>query len=186
MKIKTILLGDRCTGKSHLLSHLRTTPTKHMYIPTIGVDVVAYSKSGTTLQVWDTSGSNKFQAVVRSFLRGASLCIIVYNSKRSLAKVASYISTVDTLCERDYRTFIVCLSSDEDIVYDGEMIATRNRIPFYHCDPFDRVHSIGFWHDVMHRCESYVNNNGWKVDIDTPTMTIHQPRGFWEKFCFWR
>lgn len=186
MKIKTILLGDRCTGKSHLVSHLRTTPTKQMYMPTIGVDLVAYSKSGTTLQVWDTSGSTKFQAVVRSFLRGASLCIIVYNSKRSLAKVASYISTVDTLCERDYRTFIVCLSSDEDIVNDGETIATRNRIPFYRCDPFDRVRSICFWHDVMHRCESYVNNNGWKVDRDTPTTIVKRSRGFWDQICFWR
>lgn len=186
MKITTILLGDKCTGKTHLTSHLRGTPSKEMYIPTIGVDLVSYAKSGTTIQVWDTSGSNKFKAVTRSFLRGASLCIIVYNSRRSVANIPSYISTVNTLCARDYRTFIVCLSSNEDIVDDGEMIAIRNGIPFYQCDPFDRASSIGFWHDVMHKCESYVNKNGWKVDRDSPKMTIYRTRGFWEQICFWR
>ena len=186
MKIKVIILGDKAVGKTLLLSHLRHRRNKPMYIPTIGVDLFTYSKSGTTLQIWDTSGSPKFNAVTRSFLRGVSLCIIVYNSSRSCNAVDKYLSTIDMLCERDYRVVIVCVCSDADIVALGEAVANRNNVPFYQCNVFYRASGTQFWHDIIHRCETYVQLDGWKVDKDLPRAIIPIERSFWDQVCFWR
>jgi len=186
MKIKVIVLGDKAVGKTNLVNHLRATDTRNMYIPTIGVDLVTYTKSGTMLQVWDTSGSSKFQVVVRSFLRGISLCVLVYNSSRSLTIALKYLSTIDCLCERDYRVVIVCLTADMDTIDVGRAAAERNGIPFFQCNAFYRADAIHFWHDVINLCESYVEKDGWKVDHYFPQVVHHRPSTIWDKLCFWR
>ena len=53
MIIKTIVLGDKAVGKTHLLNHLRNVNIAH-YMPTIGVDYFEYNMSGKKLQIWDT------------------------------------------------------------------------------------------------------------------------------------
>lgn len=186
MKVKTILVGDKAIGKTHLVSYLRKERSVQMYIPTIGVDLVTYSKSGTTLQIWDTSGSSKFKEVTNTFLRGSSLCIIVYNSTKSFQKVSGYLSSVDMLCERDYRVMVVCLSTDVDIVCTGKEFALRNDISFYQCNVFDRSSCIRFWHDVMHECERNVIEKNWEVDEDTTKSVVHTRSSFWNNLCFWR
>ena len=83
MNIKTIMLGASGVGKTRFLNYLRKT-SMTSYCPTIGVDYVVYrSDFSVTLQIWDTSGSDRFKSVVNNFLKGCDLIIFVYNDHQT-------------------------------------------------------------------------------------------------------
>jgi hypothetical protein len=188
MIIKTILLGDKAVGKSHFLQSIQPIGVARtsMYIPTIGINLISYSKSGTTIQVWDTSGADRFKGVVRTFLRGVSLCTLVYNSKRSFQKLLSYIEQVEQLCARDYRIIVVCLGTNPDVVEVGETFADTNKYCFYQCNPYDRSNAIQTWHNIMHMCEDEVYDTKWSVDRHIPVVLSQSEPNWWDKICIWR
>lgn len=188
MIIKTILLGDKAVGKTHFLQSIQPVGATRtsMYIPTIGVDLISYSKSGTTMQVWDTSGADRFKGVVRTFLRGVSLCILVYNSKRSFKKLLAYVDQVNDLCTRDTRIIVVCLGSNLDAVEVGETFAEAKKYCFYQCNPHDRSDAIQTWHNIMHMCEDEICATNWEVDQHIPIVLGRPEPSLWDKICIWR
>lgn len=163
MKIKTIVLGDRASGKTTLLSHLDTRLRTKDYIPTIGVDFVSYSKSGTTLHIWDTSGSSRFNSVIRPFVRDIHLAIIVYNSQRSYDKINMYIEWVETLCNRDYRIIIVSLCTDVELEINGQYLANSRNVMFLTTNAMNRTSSLAFWNDLMYFCDCEINRRTWNI-----------------------
>jgi len=187
MKIKTVIMGDRTTGKTHLLSYLDKRLKTERYVPTIGVDFVSYNKSGTVLHIWDTSGSDRFSNVVRTFIRGASLILIVYNSERSFKKIPMYLDTIKNVTTRDYHAIIVNLGTDIAYEAEGQLLASQEKIPFYSCNVHNRADVLTFWHELMHFCEEEVATRGWEVDLDKPSteiITIPPIRSSY-RLCFW-
>ena len=185
MKIKAVLLGDKAVGKTHFVDNLRGDHST-VYMPTIGVDMFNYSKSGTELHIWDTSGAPRFQHVLRSFLRDASLCILVYSSQRSFKTAKVYLEEISTFCERDHRVVLLCLSSDIEAVKLGEQFVGRNGIWFFTCNVFSRTDAIETWHSIIHLCENEVKSNLFLVDKSRPVAIINTRRTFWDKLCIWR
>ena len=96
MNIKTILLGPTGVGKTRFLNHLRKNQIKN-YCPTVGVDYIVYRhENKVTLQIWDTSGSDRFRNVVDNFVRSIDLCIFVYKDVYSFEEMMKLISYVKT------------------------------------------------------------------------------------------
>jgi len=94
MNIKTILLGKSGTGKTQFLNHLRKNQMKN-YCPTIGVDYIVYRhEDKVNLQIWDTSGSDRFRGVVDNFLKGIDLCVFVYKDINSFEKMMELVAYV--------------------------------------------------------------------------------------------
>ena len=129
MKIKTMVIGGRVVGKTTFVQHLNVRSRVHTsYIPTIGIDFTEYSKSGTVLHIWDTSGAVKYREVVRTFMRQTNLFIIMYRDKRSLDKVWQYIHTIRVLANTDARIVIVSNANDLDLEVEGQLRRKRIRI----------------------------------------------------------
>ena len=181
MKIKTILLGDKAVGKSYLISHLRgiVHTKKSFYSPTIAVDFFEYMKSGSNLQIWDTSGCRKYAGVRRTFIRDASLFIIVYNNKKSFKKVEGFIDTIDLLSERDKRIIIVSLTTDIELEADGQSLANGYKMPFLTCNVNNREDVIHMWHDIIDICVREVKYNKWIVDKMKPTTLLPARNCWW-------
>ena len=183
MKIKSCVLGDRASGKTTLLSHIDNRLKTAKYVPTLGVDFVVYNKSGLCLHIWDTSGSNRFATIVRTFLRDVSLILIVYNSRRSLEKVDMYIEWVEGLCNRDYRVILVSLGTDVELECDGQFKASEHNIPHFTCNALNRSDSLVFWHDLMYYCTVEIKGKSWIL----PDMKIEKKeiRRNSYRLCWW-
>ena len=91
MKLKTILLGESGTGKSTLLSVIRDIST---VIPTIGVDCTVHNN----LQIWDTSGDERFRSVIKAFYSKMDLAVFMYRDMESLASVEEFEVPAELVC----------------------------------------------------------------------------------------
>ena len=84
---KVVVLGDCSVGKTSIIRNYICHEVSMKYQPTIGSDM--YKKvvkiphaddiKDVTLQIWDTGGQEKMQALSRTFYRGAQACILVYD-----------------------------------------------------------------------------------------------------------
>jgi small GTP-binding protein len=104
---KVCLLGDFAVGKTSLVRRFVYDLFSEKYMTTIGVKVsaktVAVPRDGQpvelTLMVWDLAGSEEFDQVRASYLRGASGAILVCDLTRpeTLARLPPYASQVLSL-----------------------------------------------------------------------------------------
>jgi Ras-related protein Rab-7A len=93
---KVLILGDAGTGKTSLMNAYVNNEFTQIYKATIGVDFLTkelYMEGDmTTLQIWDTSGQERFNSLGMPFYRGADCCIFVYDVTRatSLANLGTW------------------------------------------------------------------------------------------------
>ncbi|KAG0149721.1 hypothetical protein CROQUDRAFT_653278 [Cronartium quercuum f. sp. fusiforme G11] len=83
--MKFVVVGDSSTGKSSLLVQLTDKRFLGQSDPTIGVEFGASLISlpdGKTIkaQVWDTAGQESFRSITRSYYRGASGALLVFDT----------------------------------------------------------------------------------------------------------
>eukprot|EP01103_Thecamoeba_quadrilineata_P018581 TRINITY_DN7122_c0_g1_i1.p1 TRINITY_DN7122_c0_g1~~TRINITY_DN7122_c0_g1_i1.p1 ORF type:complete len:205 (+),score=25.84 TRINITY_DN7122_c0_g1_i1:18-632(+) len=83
---KYIIVGDTAVGKSCLLLQFTDNRFQAVYDLTIGVEfgskTVTIEQNQVKLQIWDTAGQEKFRSITRSYYRGASGCLLVYDITR--------------------------------------------------------------------------------------------------------
>lgn len=88
--LKVIIIGDSGAGKSSLIKRFSDDTFTESYISTIGVDFACRtlefaSNLVVKLQIWDTSGQERFRSITSSYYRGAHGIIMVYNCDSSNA-----------------------------------------------------------------------------------------------------
>jgi Ras-related protein Rab-2A len=83
---KCIITGDSRVGKSQLLRQFTCNEFKAAHDPTIGVEfntrVVTVDSTLVKLQVWDTSGQERFRSIMRAYYRGARGALVVFDVAR--------------------------------------------------------------------------------------------------------
>ncbi|EGC36269.1 hypothetical protein DICPUDRAFT_78083 [Dictyostelium purpureum] len=87
--IKIVIIGEKSVGKTSILK--RYVDQRFITLkPTIGIDFVnkdvMVNDQMVTLQLWDTSGQERFRSLEVSYYRGADCCILVFDvtSEKSL------------------------------------------------------------------------------------------------------
>ena len=187
MKIKTVVLGDRAVGKTYFVQHLNGEIKSTSYHPTIAIDFTEYSKSGTLMHIWDTSGLKKYKHIVHTFMRTSSLFIVVFNNKTSLGNVETYINNARYTTQRDCRIILLSLCTDISIEAEACMIACQHKLSFFHCNVHNRENVLRTWHEIMHLCEREVRDHNWKVDDmnkkNMEIVNINTPSNY--RFCWW-
>ena len=104
LSAKACLLGDYAVGKTSLVRRFVYNMFDDGYLSTIGVKVsrkvVALARGDEvvelTLMLWDLAGSEEFDSVRASYLRGAVSALIVCDltHRQGLAGVADYASQI--------------------------------------------------------------------------------------------
>ena len=83
MKFTIVFLGDMSVGKTSLIQRFIYDTFEDKYQPTIGIDFLSktiYVEDRTVkLQLWDTAGQERFRSLVPSYIKDASVAVIVYD-----------------------------------------------------------------------------------------------------------
>ena len=81
--IKVALVGDYGVGKSCIVSRFTKDYFPLNEMTTLGVDfdckIMDYKENQYKIQIWDTAGQEKFQSIVKSYIRDLNVCILVYD-----------------------------------------------------------------------------------------------------------
>ncbi len=118
-----MLIGDCAVGKSSLLRRLQDVDAPEQfdtaYNSTIGVDFVSYSAGDiggkqVKLQVWDTSGQERFHCITQSYYRSAEGLVLIYDvtSRESFESCSRWMEAISAHCSPDLRMVLVGNKSD--------------------------------------------------------------------------
>ena len=81
-----IIVGDMAVGKSCLLLQFTDHKFRYQHELTIGVDfggkTIQVNNKNIKIQIWDTAGQEAFQAITRTYYKGAIGALLVYDITR--------------------------------------------------------------------------------------------------------
>ena len=102
--LKILILGDSGVGKTSILIKYINNKFDESHIATIGVDymdkTIKYKNINIKLQIWDTSGQEKFRSIARNFYRNSDAIFIVFdlNNKHTYNNIKQWINDVEEHC----------------------------------------------------------------------------------------
>ena len=102
--LKILILGDSGVGKTSILIKYINNKFDESHIATIGVDymdkTIKYKNINIKLQIWDTSGQEKFRSIARNFYRNSDAIFIVFdlNNKDTYNNIKQWINDVEEHC----------------------------------------------------------------------------------------
>ncbi len=103
--IKSAIIGDYGVGKTSIVSRYTNDKFYEGEAPTLGVDFlhkeVDYKENRYKLQIWDTAGQEKFESIVRSYIRDLNACILVFdvNYNKSFQRVKKWLMDIEYIVE---------------------------------------------------------------------------------------
>lgn len=103
--IKSAIIGDYGVGKTSIISRYTIGKYYESETPTLGVDFlhkeVDYKENRYKIQIWDTAGQEKFESIVRSYIRDLNVCILVFdvNCKKSFLRLKKWIDDIEYIVE---------------------------------------------------------------------------------------
>ena len=102
--LKILILGDSGVGKTSILIKYINNKFDESHIATIGVDymdkTIKYKNINVKLQIWDTSGQEKFRSIARNFYRNSDAIFLVFdlNNKDTYDNIKQWINDVEEHC----------------------------------------------------------------------------------------
>lgn len=125
---KLVFIGDSGVGKSALLLRFADNTYTESYTTTIGVDfktrTLECDRKKIKLQIWDTSGQERFRTITSSYYRGSHGIVVVYDvtNEESFNNVKHWFQEVDKYAMDNVNKLLVgnkCDQSSEKVVpYD--------------------------------------------------------------------
>ena len=97
-KYKIVVLGDAKTGKTSLVNRFISDSFNNDYCPTIGIDfqtkTMSLKNRDIKLQVWDTSGQERFRSLTSNYTLNSTIAIIVCDvtQKSSFKSLSNWIT----------------------------------------------------------------------------------------------
>jgi small GTP-binding protein len=128
-KIKIILCGDSGVGKSTFFNRLKYDNNNLEITPTIGVDFLTinhvYKDKRIKLHVWDTAGEERYRAIISSYFKDISACIIMFDltNIKSLESVKYWVSMANKYSSCDHHHPIFLFGNKKDLNYNKQLIS---------------------------------------------------------------
>ena len=151
--VKTALIGDYSVGKSSIVSRFTKDIFPTFDISTLGVDfdckLMDFKENNYKIQIWDTAGQEKFQSIVKSYIRDVNVCILVcdVNNYQSFTNLKKWLDE------------ILFITDNENLVF--QIVGNKNdlnkhlrQIPHEEIEEFCRTQNI----DYM-ECSAKNNDN---------------------------
>lgn len=178
MNVKTILLGSSGVGKTRFLNYLRKDAMTTTY-PTVGVDFSVYRGCNeVSLQIWDTSGSDRFISVRNTFLKGIDLCIFVYNNEESFQHMMNIVADVKN---RGHGKRFCILSFGEHKL--GRTVASKYGFFFFHVDIKKKEDCLAVLDKICAVCYEEQKRSNFLKLKSTSNFSVERRRE--SGYCWW-
>ena len=189
-ELKIILLGESGVGKSSIILRyyknlfdpkLPSTFGSTFIIKKLEIDNVTYK-----LNIWDTTGQEKYHSVTKLFVHGADIVILVYaiNNIDSFQKLDYWLKTIKDNCDENVIFAIVgnkidiMLNSEEfNSVFvsdeEGEKFAKEKNIKFKLVSAKDDKNGIdSLFEELITEYIEKEKNNDKKTDSKEESVRI--------------
>ena len=119
--IKVILLGDSNVGKSSIIDRLKSNTFKASPSTTITLEhhnlIIKINSFILRMQIWDTAGQEKFDAIASTYYKSADVVIFVYsiNIRDSFDRVSQWSKQVDENSSIDEQQIRILLGNKTDL-----------------------------------------------------------------------
>ena len=111
---KIILVGDSTVGKTNLLTQYVDGKFTEDIISTVGIEFkikIIQLKNGSKfrLQIWDTSGQEKFMSLTKNYFRGCNVAIFVFDvtNKNSFANIPTWLNSYKEVNSENSKTVLI-------------------------------------------------------------------------------
>jgi len=128
-KFKLVFLGEQSVGKTSLITRFMYDSFDNTYQATIGIDFLSktmYLEDRTVrLQLWDTSGQERFRSLIPSYIRDSSVAVVVYDitNVNSFQQTNKWID--DVRAERGNDVIIMLVGNKTDLA-EKRQVATES------------------------------------------------------------
>ena len=143
-ELKVIVVGNGEVGKTSMIRRFCTGEFTGGYKKTIGVDFLERElyvrKHGTEVRMmlWDTAGQEEYDAITRTYYRGAAACVFVFSTtdEASLEAIPKWFDKVTCECGTDIAMVLVqnkvdLLDEARVSASDAEHMADRLKVKLY-------------------------------------------------------
>ena len=167
---KVLLLGNSYVGKTCILLRFSEDIFKENYDVTIGLNYriksMTVENNPIKMQIWDTSGEEKFKAIAKNFYRGAHGVLLVYDicQKNSFLDVKSWIEQIIENADNDDIVMILCGNKCDNekerkiSKEEGENLAKNYGIPFFECSAKNNFNINQIFETMAQKIYSKVGN----------------------------
>lgn len=137
---KYIIIGDTAVGKSCLLLQFTDKRFRADHDLTIGVEfgarLIGIDNKQVKLQIWDTAGQESFRSITRSYYRGASGALLVYDISRrdTFNHLSNWLEEARQNASPNMVIMLIGNKSDLD----------RREVSYEEGDAFAREHGLVF------------------------------------------
>jgi small GTP-binding protein len=113
MILKILLIGDYGVGKSSILRKYIYGNFDNSYCATIGVDFtfreIILNEKKVKIQLWDTAGQERFRSITKSFYKGKTTYILVFDLSDydSFCNLPYWISDINKYSDNDNNIFFL-------------------------------------------------------------------------------
>ena len=110
--LKILLCGDSSVGKTTLLLRYVDDKFTETHMTTIGVEnkdkLINIKGKEINLQIWDTSGQERFQSITKNFFRNADGIIFVFDITKedSFEHIKNWLTNSED-CKKDFKKILV-------------------------------------------------------------------------------
>ncbi|EGR27726.1 Ras family protein, putative [Ichthyophthirius multifiliis] len=127
--IKLILLGEAFSGKTSICQFYKNGQSNNLETPTIGVcysqfQVNIKNNYNITLDVWDTSGSEKYQSLVKIYYQYTNIVFLIFDvgNEQSYQKVSFWMNELEELVDKN-KILLVLIGNKCDIQENQRQIS---------------------------------------------------------------
>lgn len=142
--VKILLLGNSSVGKTSILIKFSENRFEENYVATVGLNYVVKKiqvnqTESIKMQIWDTSGEERFKSIAKNFYRGAQGVFLVYDitDKQSFIDVKEWITQIKENSDNE-DIIIILIGNKSDLEKkrkvtpaEGEELSKENNIHFF-------------------------------------------------------
>ena len=185
---KVLLLGNSYVGKTCILLRFSEDSFNENYELTIGLNyrikTLNVDNNPIKMQIWDTSGEEKFKAIARNFYRGAHGVLLVYDicDKNSFLDVRDWIEQIVENTDNDNIVMILCGNKSDKkkerkiTKEEGENLAKNYGIPFFECSAKNNTNINEMFNTMAQNIYSKVGNR-YSIAVKLNSNTFKKKMG---------
>ena len=138
---KVVFVGDAGVGKTQIINKFVKNKFSNDYNPTIGLDfyfkTINSNEKIIKLQLWDSSGQEKFRTMIQNFYKNVHLIVFVYavDDKNTFENIKNWVKNVKEQTDEKTKFLLVgnkCDLKKEKSVFteEAQEYAKKNEMEF--------------------------------------------------------